>query len=659
MGISKSFLVVMLSGVLLAGVTAEGQTVRYVNSNGDCAGSTPCYASIQGAIDASSNGDEIVVQPGTYYETINFNGKAINLHSSDGPAVTIIDANSLGTVVTCAGGEGPETMLQGFTITGGYGNSASGSDSAGGMYNYSSSPTVTNCIFSGNTAVGRGGGMYNGNSAPTVTNCTFRENASEGGGGMVNQAGSNPIVENCRFITNTAIDGGGIFGEDSTVTVINSTFDGNRAEGSIQSHGGGVVNGSNNATRLVSCKLLGNHADDHGGGIHMPAGTVIVINSMFSGNDAEVGGGIHARNNTSPQVSNCTFSLNAATEGGAIYSRDTSSPTVTNCVVWGNSGEALGGSGIPNVTYSCVEGGCEGIGNIDADPLFVDSNGLDDIPGTEDDNLRLLPGSPCIDAGSNGTVPPDTLDLDNDGDTDEPIPFDLDGNPRIVDGDADGETIVDMGAYEYLTDCNTNGIPDPCDLDCGTNGGPCDIPGCGESEDCNTNNVPDECDIAAGTSEDCQPNGIPDECDILPPVTTCCEAHPEPGCDSPSIEACVCLIDPYCCDTEWDRVCVDEVTSEGCGLCDNDCNTNSIPDDCEPDFDGDGLIDDCDSDIDDDGVPNGDDVCDYTPLGAVNIIMDAASSLYGTIRRDLDGDCDCDLADFAKFIEDGLTGPNG
>jgi len=197
--------------------------------------------------------------------------------------------------------------------------------------------------------------------------------------------------------------------------------------------------------------------------------------------------------------------------------------------------------------------------------------------------------------------------------------------------------VLDDSAIDYamLTlsispDCNTNGIPDECDVACGTSGGPCDVPGCGQSSDC-------------------QPNGIPDECDILPPATSCCEAHPEPGCDSPTIETCVCLVDPYCCDTEWDRVCVDEVTAEGCGLCDNDCNTNSIPDDCEPDFDGDGLIDDCDSDIDDDGVLNDDDVCDYTPLGAA---VDAEGRPLG----DLDEDCDTDLDDYALF-QQGFTGP--
>jgi hypothetical protein len=61
----------------------------------------------------------------------------------------------------------------------------------------------------------------------------------------------------------------------------------------------------------------------------------------------------------------------------------------------------------------------------------------------------LQPGSPCIDAGDNNSVPTDTNDLDGDGNTTEPIPFDLDGRPRITDGDCNDSNVVDMGAYEF------------------------------------------------------------------------------------------------------------------------------------------------------------------------------------------------------------------
>jgi len=104
-----------------------------------------------------------------------------------------------------------------------------------------------------------------------------------------------------------------------------------------------------------------------------------------------------------------------------------------------------------------VEEGCTldwGIGNIEDDPLFVDPDGPDDDPDTwEDNDYHLSPGSPSIDTGTNGALPPDVADLNTNGDTDEPIPLDMDGNLRIVDGDDNGEPVVDMGAYEYAAGC--------------------------------------------------------------------------------------------------------------------------------------------------------------------------------------------------------------
>ena len=136
------------------------------------------FCCIQNAIDDAVDTDEIVVAPGTYFETINFLGKAVWLHSSDGAEVTIIDAQATGRVVTCTSGEGLATVLDGFTITGGL------ADLGGAMYNDGSSPTVTNCLFSGNSASIHGAGMYNCSSSPTVTNCRFTENSAmyDGGG---------------------------------------------------------------------------------------------------------------------------------------------------------------------------------------------------------------------------------------------------------------------------------------------------------------------------------------------------------------------------------------------------------------------------------------------------------------------------------------------
>ena len=145
--------------------------------------------------------------------------------------------------------------------------------------------------------------------------------------------------------------------------------------------------------------------------------------------------------NSSAMVTNCTFSGNTAIDSGGGMSNFNSSPMVTNCILWSDSPDEIAG-GTPTVTFSDVQGGFPGTGNIDADPQFIDADGPDNIPGTEDDDLRLSPGSPCIDAGDNTAVPLG-------------VTTDLDGNPRFVDDPGIADTgigpapVVDMGAYEF------------------------------------------------------------------------------------------------------------------------------------------------------------------------------------------------------------------
>ena len=323
--------------------TATGATL-YVNTDG----SGGAYASIQAAINAANPGDQIEVAAGTYNEAIKFWGKAIRLYSSDGPTVTIIDATDLdASVVTCTNGEGAETILEGFTISGGKGTQTILGKWGGGMYNYASSPTVSNCTFSNNTLLTAGGGIANVGSSPTITDCTFSDNTAWAGGGMFN----------------------GELGDESS------------------------------EPRIVNC--------------------------MFSGNNAAYGGGMW-NFMSNPTIINCTFSNNTGVFPG-MYNEYNSNPTVTNSILWGNGlGSQIYNN--PNnlestavVTYSDVQGGYAGTGNVDADPMFANAlNG----------DYRLLPGSPCIDVGNNGAVPAD-------------IATDLDGNPRIVND------TVDLGAYEY------------------------------------------------------------------------------------------------------------------------------------------------------------------------------------------------------------------
>ena len=186
------------------------------------------------------------------------------------------------------------------------------------------------------------------------------------------------------------------------------------------------------------------------------------------------------------ELTNCTISGNTATMvAGGLY-QSGGSNNITNCIFWGNS-DSFGGewsqifldSATTEITYCCIQdiNSLAGTGNIDADPLFEDANGADDIMGTADDNLRLSPGSPCIDAGDNTAVALDSIDLDSDTDMTEPIPLDLDEGPRFVDDPHVTDTgvyafmgsrVVDMGAYE-MDGCGDLGHPYPpgdLNLDC-------------------------------------------------------------------------------------------------------------------------------------------------------------------------------------------------
>ncbi len=111
----------------------------------------------------------------------------------------------------------------------------------------------------------------------------------------------------------------------------------------------------------------------------------------------------------------------------------------------------------PEVRYNTIQdwtGDIPGDGNSADDPNFVDWLGADFTPGTGDEDLHLAPGSPCIDAGDSDAVPDDAHDLDGDGNTVEPLPIDLDGNPRFTDDPYTTDTgvgpspIVDRGCFE-------------------------------------------------------------------------------------------------------------------------------------------------------------------------------------------------------------------
>jgi predicted outer membrane repeat protein len=272
-------------------------------------------------------------------------------------------------------------VFDGFTITGGNANGPSYPNNQGGGMLCNSNTTVRNCTFTGNSAI-YGGGIYCGPSygvtSPTLTNCIFIDNSSEDEGGGLWIGDSDPTVTNCILIGNSAAN-----------------------------NGGGVMFGGDNWATLVNCLINGNSAGKDGGAIY---------STWCYG---------------SP-ITNCTFTSNSAGErGGGIRIPDGSYMKLTNCILWGDSPEEISVE-LPNamsLNHCCIRGGWPGNDNIDTDPLFIDTNGADSVAGTEDDNLRLSLGSPCIDMGDNSAIPPLLF-------------IDLDDNPRIANH------IVDMGPYE-------------------------------------------------------------------------------------------------------------------------------------------------------------------------------------------------------------------
>ncbi len=359
---------------LLATASASAQTVWYVDDD-NCPGpgsgnEGDPFCKIQDGIDASASGDEVVVADGTYTgdgnRDLDFAGRLITVRSANGPDHCIIDPQGSGIDPHRGfyfhNGETDEAEVQGFTITGG--NHFSG----GGIYNVNSSPTVRNCIFSGNFARYTGGGMHTV-GAPTVIGCTFTGNVASIGGGIYSSFGSLTIT-NCVVSQNSAESGGGMMFNRSNPTVTN-------------------------------CSITGNSSQNYAGGGVRCVGTTLTIN---------------------------------------------------NCILWHNEGQngpELAGTNwytdIPpfqvpsmvSVTYCDVEGGEAAVYVEDGSKLTWGDGNIDALPDFAfADDPHLMPGSPCIDVGTN--APPGGLPG-----------TDADGNARPLDGDGDGSLIADMGAYEF------------------------------------------------------------------------------------------------------------------------------------------------------------------------------------------------------------------
>jgi hypothetical protein len=407
----RLMLIVFVAAVVLSGIgLTQGATIT-VGSGTDYD-----YDTIQAGIDAANDGDEVLVALGEYVitEPITFRGKAITVKSEAGRDETTIRMGTpvdtdRGSVVIFEDNETTASVLEGFTITGGRG---SWWPSAG---------------YWG------GGGIGFDASAGTVRNCAVVENTAKNGGGVFAWAGASPTLTNCIISVNSATgvdpmkegNGGGLgCGKECLVTLTDCTV----AENSAGTCGGGLWCGFNSSVTLTQCAIMSNRAGFAGGGTHCYLSSLTLANCVIARNTAAElrGGGVNCpHTGSSTTISNCTIWGNSAGQhGGGVACFDRSGATVTNSIVWANvapQGREISAedAGTVTVTHSNVAGGQTGVniersctliwgeGNIDADPLFVDTNNEDfhlkSKAGRWDPNSRSWVKddvtSPCIDAG--------------------------------------------------------------------------------------------------------------------------------------------------------------------------------------------------------------------------------------------------------------------
>ena len=154
------------------------------------------FDSIQEAIDVAVNGWKVVVMPGVYTENIDFKAKSIEVSNSEPNGLgiisqTIIDGGSMGPTMSFLLGEGPNSILTGFTITGGL------ADFGGGIRCYKSSATIRHCLIVGNQATQDGGGIHCNESQAHFENCTISDNYTGKNGGGIYCNGSAITLLNC------------------------------------------------------------------------------------------------------------------------------------------------------------------------------------------------------------------------------------------------------------------------------------------------------------------------------------------------------------------------------------------------------------------------------------------------------------------------------
>ncbi|MBS3741228.1 MAG: right-handed parallel beta-helix repeat-containing protein [Candidatus Cloacimonetes bacterium] len=395
------------------------------------------YDSIQVAIEAAENGDIVLVQPGTYTDNIDFLGKSITVGSlflttQDTTYIseTIIDGDSLGSVVKFQNGEDSSAVLCGFTITNGSAHSGAGiyvhsasphlhnlniidnvGDNGGGIYCYLASPRISQTYIGENIAGSGGGAMFINNSNARLENLTIANNSTYYSGAGI-YCGSNSEIDVYKVVIeyNQAGDygyGGGIFCTTASPHFENVILKGNRA------YNGGAIECYDYASPTMKHIVIANNSSNGGGGIFCwHYSSPQIEHATISHNDVDHNGaGIRCVDNSSPSIINSIVSYNTGSYG--IYATTSSDPTVYYSDFYENEdgnfygvNDSLG----VNTTTNAIGDSCDIFYNIQMQPMFSDIAAGD---------FHLTQNSPCIDAG------------------DPDFPLDPDS------------TIADMGAYYY------------------------------------------------------------------------------------------------------------------------------------------------------------------------------------------------------------------
>jgi len=305
------------------------------------------HATIQGAIDASTDGDTILIAAGTYAELeVDTKGKAITLSgatNADGSPAVTIDGAHLGVVLLCESGEGSDTVFENLVIKNG------DNPHGGGMSISASSPTLINCTFWKNFAQSRGGAIKITGGSPTLLSCSILENAANwgGGSGIYNDGGDLTLTD-CSFNLNTALgDGGGLRTSFGSVTATGCHFSGNWS----YEYGGGALSSSGADLTITECTFFDNNGYAGGGAMLCYGGVVQLTDCDFTDNETNgsnglgggMGGGLYASSDDLT-LTNCTFTGNVAPvqRGGGMFSAS-GDPMLTNCTFRGNSTGAQGG----------------------------------------------------------------------------------------------------------------------------------------------------------------------------------------------------------------------------------------------------------------------------------------------------------------------------